>query len=92
MSNIIPIERIESKMLLIRGQKVMLDSDLAELYGVETKYLTRAVRRNIARFPTDFMFRLNEEEFEDLRFHFGTSRQWGGRRYPLRMTKWKIES
>ena len=59
----------------------MLDADLAELYGVETKYLVKAVKRNFLRFPADFMFTLNQEEFENLRFHFGTSSQWGGRRY-----------
>jgi hypothetical protein len=60
---------------------VLLDADLAEMYGVETKALTRAVRRNIERFPDDFMFQLSDEEFDDLRRHFGTSSQWGGRRY-----------
>ncbi len=59
----------------------MLDADLAELYGVETKQLIRAVKRNITRFPADFMFQLHKEEFENLRFHFGTSSRWGGRRY-----------
>ncbi len=59
----------------------MIDVDLAELYGVETKYLTRQVRRNIDRFPADFMFQLTVEEFANLRSHFGTSRSWGGRRY-----------
>ena len=58
----------------------MIDSDLAELYGVETGQLTRQVRRNIKRFPDDFMFRLTKEEFDDLRCHFDTS-SWGGRRY-----------
>ncbi len=58
----------------------MLDSDLAELYGVETKQLTRQVRRNIDRFPEDFMFQLTKDEFENLRYQFGTS-SWGGRRY-----------
>ena len=76
MDEIVPIKRVEQKILLIRNQKVILDSDLAELYGVETKYLVRAVKRNITRFPGDFMFQLNEEEFINLRFHFGTSSQW----------------
>jgi phage regulator Rha-like protein len=67
---------------LIRGHKVILDADLAALYGVETKQLIRAVKRNLPRFPGDFMFQLNEEEFENLRYHSGTSSQWGGRRYP----------
>jgi phage regulator Rha-like protein len=60
----------------------MLDADLADLYGVQTKFLVRAVKRNIDRFPADFMFQLSKEEFDDLRFHFGTSSDWGGRRYP----------
>jgi len=80
--SLIPVERIQRSILLIRGQKVMLDADLAELYGVETKQLVRGVQRNLSRFPHDFMFQLNKEEFENLRCHFGTSSQWGGRRYP----------
>jgi len=78
--SIVPLERIEKCILLIRGEKVMLDRDLAELYGVATKVLIRAITRNINRFPVDFMFRLTQEEFDNLRFHFGTS-SWGGRRY-----------
>src|SRR4030065_2578233 len=81
MKAIIPVEIIEKKILLIRGEKVMLDADLAELYGVETKILVRAVKRNVDRFPSDFMIQLNKEEFENLRFQFGTSSRWGGRRY-----------
>jgi hypothetical protein len=79
---LVPAERIEQSILLIRGHRVILDADLAALYGVETKQLIQAVKRNLPRFPNDFMFQLNEEEFENLRFHFGTSSQWGGRRYP----------
>ncbi|WP_166921590.1 ORF6N domain-containing protein [Flavobacterium poyangense] len=80
-------EFIRSKILLIRNQKVMLDSDLALLYGVETKQLKRQVRRNIDRFPEDFMFELTEIENEILRSHFGTS-SWGGNRYvPLAFTE-----
>lgn len=79
---LVPVERIDKSILLIRGEKVLLDADLAQLYRVETKVLTRAVGRNIDRFPEDFMFRLSREEFKDLRRHFGTSSQWGGRRYP----------
>jgi hypothetical protein len=75
-------ERVERRILLIRGQKVMLDTDLAELYEVETKDLNRAVRRNASRFPEDFMFRLTRQEYENLRLQFGTSSSWGGRRYP----------
>jgi len=74
-------ERIERSILLIHSHKVMLDADLAALYGVETKQLIQAVRRNIFRFPSDFMFQLNKEEFENLRSHFGTPSHWGGRRY-----------
>ena len=79
---LVPPERIERSILLIRGQKVMLSTDLAELYQVEPRVLVQAVKRNIFRFPSDFMFQLSEEEFENLRHHFGTSSQWGGRRYP----------
>ncbi len=66
MSNIVPIERIESKIYLIRCQKVMVDRDLAELYGVPTKVLNQAVRRNKNRFPDDFAFRLNYDEKKKL--------------------------
>jgi len=78
MSNLEPIEKIESKIFRIRGKNVMLDKDLACLYGVETKQLTRQVRRNIERFPEDFMFQLTRQEI--LRRQFGTS-SYGGRRY-----------
>lgn len=71
---------IQNKIYEIRGQRVMLDSDLAELYGVETKNLNKAVKRNMERFPLDFMFQLSKEEFENLRFQIGTS-SWGGIRY-----------
>ena len=80
--SIIPPERIEKAICLVRGQKVMLDADLAMLYGVEAKNLTRAVRRNVERFPSDFMFRLSKDEFADLKCQIGTSSSWGGRRYP----------
>ena len=69
----IPDEVIMSKIFLIRGRKVMLDRDLAELYGVETKQLKRAVRRNIKRFPEDFMFEMTKEELENWRYQFGSS-------------------
>jgi len=83
----VPEEVIVSKIYLIRGRNVMLDEDLAELYGVETKHLKRAVRRNEKRFPEDFMFELRSEEFEILRCRFGTSR-WGGTRYlPMAFTE-----
>jgi len=78
----IPIARIENKILRMHSHNVMLDSDLADLYGVETKVLVQAVKRNSDRFPDDFMFQLTKEEFANLRSQFVTSRQWGGRRYP----------
>jgi hypothetical protein len=96
-AGLVPVERIEQAILLIRGHKVMLDADLAVLYGVETGALNRAVKRNIQRFPADFMFQLTAEEVAILRCQFGisspergtrlrsqsvTSSSWGGRRYP----------
>ena len=69
----VPIEKITTRIYLIRGQKVMLDRDLAELYEVETKQLKRAVRRNIDRFPADFMFELTKAELENWRCQFDTS-------------------
>ena len=77
---VIPVERIASRIYLIRGEKVMLDSDLAELYGVETGALGRAMKRNTNRFPGDFAFQLSEKEHENLRCQIGTSNR-GGRRY-----------
>ncbi len=76
---LVPVETIEQKILLIRGQKVMLDRDLAVLYGVATRDLNKAVNRNLTRFPNDFMVQLTRIEFENLKFHFGTS-SWGGTR------------
>ncbi|MCP5171371.1 MAG: ORF6N domain-containing protein [Pseudomonadales bacterium] len=78
MNNMIAIEK---QILLIRGQKVLLDGALAELYGVETKVLLQAVKRNIDRFPDDFMFHLTKQEFNNLRSQIVTS-SWGGRRTP----------
>jgi hypothetical protein len=75
----VPDELIMNKIYLIRGQKVMMDNDLAELYSVETRRLNEQVRRNIDRFPEDFMFQLNKAEFNDLKSQFATS-SWGGRR------------
>ena len=72
MKPITTAEIIERKIFLIHGQKVMLDSDLAELYGVEVKQLKRQVRRNIDRFPADFMFQLSKDDYDSLRRHFGT--------------------
>ena len=76
---IISVDRIQQCILLIRNHKVILDRDLAALYGVETRDLNKAVARNIERFPEDFMFQLNTTEFANLKFHFGTS-SWGGTR------------
>lgn len=72
---------VENLVYVIRGEKVKFDSDLANLYGVETKVLVQAMKRNIERFPSDFMFQLNSDEYENLRSQFVTS-SWGGRRYP----------
>jgi len=80
MTNIVPIEQIASKIYFIRGVKVMLDRDLAELYEVETKRLKEQVKRNIDRFPDDFMFELTKDEFRHLRSQIATS-SWGGPRY-----------
>lgn len=81
--SVIPIERIEQSIYLIHGLKVMLDSDLATLYSVETRALIQAVHRNIERFPEDFMFQLSKAEFDNLRSQSVTSsKSWGGRRYP----------
>lgn len=74
--------RVERTIRMIRHDKVILDEDLAVLYGVETKNLVKAVKRNLGRFPADFMFQLTNQEFADLRFQSGTSSQWGGRRTP----------
>ena len=79
---VIPVERIASRIYVIRGEKVILDSDLAELYGVETGALVRAVKRNSNRFPEDFSFQLSGLEFENLRCQTGISNRRGGRRYP----------
>jgi len=77
----VPVERIANAIVLLRGHKVLLDDVLSQMYGVETKALKRAVRRNIQRFPPDFMFRLSAEEFRNLRSQSGTSSSWGGSRY-----------
>jgi hypothetical protein len=83
MPDIVPLEMIEHKILVLRGKKVMLDSGLASLYGVTTGNLNKAVKRDLDRFPEDFMFQLTAEEFKNLIFQFGTSR-WGGvRKLPL---------
>jgi phage regulator Rha-like protein len=79
--SLVPKIAIEEHILLIRGQRVMLDSTLAELYGVDTKILNKAVQRNRDRFPPDFAFQLTYQELTNLRFQIGTSRSHGGRRY-----------
>jgi phage regulator Rha-like protein len=90
VQSVIPIEKIESRIYEIRGQRIMFDRDLAELYGVRTKALKQAVSRNIERFPPDFMFILTYQEFANLRSQIVTSssRQWGGTRYkPMAFTE-----
>ena len=82
--SLIPAEKIEGAILLMRGQKVLLDEDLARLYRVPTRRLNEQVTRNIERFPQDFMFQLSRGEFAILRSQFATSRSWGGRRHPPR--------
>lgn len=77
----VPVAQITQSILLIREHKVILDADLAEMYGVETKVLLQAVKRNIERFPEDFMFQFTKQEFAHLRSQIVTSK-WGGRRYP----------
>jgi len=81
-SFVIPVEKIERSIFLIRGQRVMLDADLAKLYGVSTKRLNEQVKRNRDRFPEDFMFQLNSTEANNLRSQIATSKEGrGGRRY-----------
>ena len=89
MKDVVPVERITSKIYLIRGQKVMLDRDLAELYGVATKVLKQAVRRNSKRFPEEFMFELSGEEFKNWRSQFVTSKsdRMGLRYRPMAFTE-----
>lgn len=85
MEMLVPIEMIEKKIFMIHGQKVMIDMDLARLYGVSTSQFNRAIKRNKNRFPFDFMFRLTKSEYKALRCHFGismkTNKIKGGRRY-----------
>lgn len=86
-TELIPDEMIMNKIYVIRDQKVMLDKDLAELYGVSTKVFNQAVKRNIRRFPKDFMFELTPEEFDELRSHFVTSKKGGTRYLPSVFTE-----
>lgn len=81
------LQIIQSKIYEIRGQKVMLDFDLAEMYQTETKYLKRSVKSNIKRFPPDFMFQLTREEFDGLRCNFSTSKRGGTRYMPFAFTE-----
>ncbi len=89
MTTVVPIESIISKIVFLRGEKVLLDRDLAELYGVKTKALKQAVRRNIERFPDDLMFELTKEEFENWRSQFVTSNsdKMGLRYKPMAFTE-----
>jgi hypothetical protein len=87
MVDIIPIEQIVSKIYWLRGVKVMLDRDLAELYEVETRILKRNVRRHIKRFPDDFMFELSYQEFASLRSQIGISKRGGTRYKPMAFTE-----
>jgi hypothetical protein len=87
VTEIIPQEVIERKIFIFRGKRVMLDTDLAALYGVEVKRLNEQVRRNSRRFPVDFMFQLNTEEFNTLRSHFATTNRGGRRYYPYVFTE-----
>jgi hypothetical protein len=80
--SIVTTEAILGNIRDLRGVRVLLDADLADLYGVETKSLVRAVTRNLDRFPEDFMFRLTPQEFEGLRDALQSAPAWGGRRYP----------
>jgi hypothetical protein len=78
---LVPLEHVERVILVLRGHRVILDGDLAEMYGVEPKVLNQSVKRNLERFPEDFMFQLSRNERGDLRSQIVTSRSWGGRRY-----------
>ena len=82
LKNVVPVEIIQNKIYLIRGRKVMLDFDLALLYGVETRILIQAIKRNARRFPLDFMYQLEKDEYDFLRSQFVISNEGrGGRRY-----------
>ena len=82
MTALVPVEQIVSKIVLLRGEKVRIDRYLAELYGVETKQLKRAVRRHINRFPKDLMFQLTREEYQSLRSQVGTLKRGAHSKYP----------
>ena len=89
-NSFVPIEIIQNKIYLIRGRKVMFDKDLAMLYGVLTKNLNKAVKRNLERFPDDFMFQLTKEEYDSLRFQFGTTNRGGTRYLPYVFTDYGV--
>jgi len=88
-TSLIPLERIEGLIYLIRGKRIILDSDLAKIYGVETARLNQQMQRNIERFPDDFVFQLTKEEFEILMLHFATSKlgRGGRRKLPYAFTE-----
>jgi hypothetical protein len=81
-TSLVTAEQVQAAICLVRGQRVLLDSDLAGLYGVDTKVLNQAVKRHAARFPADFLLRLTADEWSLLRSQTVTSRSWGGRRIP----------
>ncbi len=87
MIELIPIEEIQERIFMIRGHRVMMDSDLAIIYGVITKRLNEQVKRNLKRFPLDFMFQINEEEYESLRSQFATLKQSRGKHRKQRSGK-----
>ncbi|MCG3206225.1 MAG: hypothetical protein KCHDKBKB_02958 [Elusimicrobia bacterium] len=87
MKQIIPIDYLQRRIFMIRGQKVMIDEDLAALYGVQTKRLNEQVRRNKSRFPSDFMFQLTATESKSLRSQIATSNRGGRRYHPLAFTE-----
>ena len=87
MSELIPTEVIAARIFVIRGKRVILDKDLAKLYEVDTRQLTRQVKRNIDRFPEDFMFQLTKEELQNLMCQTGTSRWGGTRKLPYAFTE-----
>jgi len=92
MNKLIPVDVLENRILYFRRQKVILDAHLAGLYDVKTMELNKAVKRNLDRFPKDFMFKLTKDEFNNLRFQIGTSKK-GGRRYlPYAFTAEKCSS
>jgi hypothetical protein len=86
-NRLVPIVGIETSIFLVRGQKVMFDADLARLYGVETKALNRAVKRNLDRFPIDFRFQLSREELKNMRYQFGTASRRNARFHPFAFTQ-----